>query len=128
MQKIKTFYSGDAQFEVFRTAGQGYQKICQWVGPEDGAPYQAGIAELSRIRIVDYEFTFDDFLFVLEGEVRITQDNETSTLQSGKALFIPKGSVVTIEVPDKLVWTFCAYSGNTHWKDAVSEPLAVEEM
>jgi len=43
-------------------------------------------------------------------------------------LFIPKGSVVTIEVPDRLLWAYTAYSGDSHWKDAASEPKAVEEL
>lgn len=126
--KVRPFRASDTRYETFRQAGSGYQNICQWVGPEDGAPYQAGIAELSRIRITDYVFGFDDFLHVLEGGINIYQNGEKTSLGPGDALYIPKGATVTLEVPDRLLWTYVAHTDDTHWKDSATEPRSVEEM
>jgi len=125
---IRAFRASDARYETFRQAGSGYQNICQWVGPEDGAPYQAGIAELFRIRIADYVFGFDDFLYVLEGGINVYQNGEKTSLVPGDALYIPKGATVTLEVTDRLLWTFVAHAGDTHWKDSATEPSAIEEF
>ncbi len=81
-RKLRTFAAADAVYRAFRSAGAGRQNICQWIGPESGAPYQAGITELSRIRIADYTFTFDDF-FVLEGSITIIQEGARRTLGPG---------------------------------------------
>lgn len=128
MPNIRVFDSRDAAYHPFRTAGAGHQSICEWVGPKDGAPYQAGIATLEHIRIADYVFAFDDFLFVLEGAVIITDESGTVSLTAGQAVFIPKDTRVTLEVPDRLVWTYVAYGASGHWKDSPEIPGAVEEL
>ncbi len=128
MPRIQIFDRRDAVYEPFRTAGAGHQSVCEWVGPKEGAHYQAGIAELEHIRIADYVFAFDDFLFVLEGSVTITDESGPASLTPGQAVFIPKGSRVTLEVPDRLVWTYVAYGASQHWKDSTEPPGAVEEL
>ena len=125
---FRTFAAAEARYDTFRRPGKGRQDICQWLGPQDDAPYQAGIAELSRIRIADYTFAFDDFLFVLEGGITIRQDDRSVDLGPGEALFIPRGATVTLEVPDRLVWTYVAHTGDTDWSSHANEPGAVEEM
>lgn len=128
MPTIKVFDRRDAVFEPFRTVGDGHQSVCEWVGPKDGASYQAGIATLEHIRIADYVFSFDDFLFVLEGSITITDETGPTTLTPGQAVFIPKGTRVTLEVPDRLVWTYVAHGGTLHWKDSPETPGVVEEL
>jgi len=125
---IRSFKTAEATFETFRSTGRGRQDICTWVGPGDGAPYQAGIAELRHIRIADYTFAFDDFLYVLEGGVTITQEGRATTLGPGEAVFIPRGATVTLEIPDRLVWTFVAHADGADWAQLAGEPGAVEEL
>ncbi len=128
MPKIQVFDRRDAVYEPFRSIGAGHQSVCEWVGPKDGAPYQAGIATLEHIRIADYVFAFDDFLFVLEGSVIVTDESGSTTLTPGQAVFIPKGTRVTLDVPDRLVWTYVAYGASRHWSDTPETPGAVEEL
>ena len=128
MPKIQVFDRRDVTYDPFRTAGAGHQSICEWVGPKDGAPYQAGIAKLEHIRIADYVFAFDDFLFVLEGEVIVTDESGSVSLTQGQAVYIPKGTRVTLEVPERLVWTYVAHGASLHWKDSPETPGTVEEL
>ena len=128
MSGIQAFDRRDAVYLPFRNAGDGHQSVCEWVGPSNGGRYQAGIATLEHIRIADYVFAFDDFLFVLEGGITITDENGAKSLTPGQAVFIPEGTKVTMEVPDHLVWTYVAYSDSLHWKDTPQEPGAVEEI
>ena len=128
MPNIQVFDRRDAVYEPFRSAGGGHQSVCEWVGPKDGASYHAGIATLEHIRITDYVFAFDDFLFVLEGAITITDEIGSTTLVPGQAVFIPEGTRVTMDVPDRLVWTYVAYSGSPHWKDTQETPGSVEEI
>ena len=128
MSTIQVFDRRNAVYETFRSAGDGHQSVCEWVGPKDGASYQAGIATLQHIRIADYVFSFDDFLYVLEGAVTITDENGSNTLTPGQAVFIPKGSRVTMEVPDRLVWTYVAFGGSLDWQKTPQSPRAIEEI
>ncbi len=128
MPVIQVFDSRGAVYEAFRSVGEGHQSVCEWVGPEHGASYQAGIATLEHIRIADYVFAFDDFLFVLEGAITITDETGSTTLKPGQAVFIPKGTRATLEVPDRLVWTYVAYGGSSNWKDTPEMPGTVEEI
>ncbi len=128
MPKIQVFDSRAAVYEPFRSVGAGHQSVCEWVGPKDGAHYQAGIATLERIRIADYIFAFDDFLFVLEGAVIVTDETGSASLTPGQAVFIPEGTRVTLDVPDRLVWTYVSYSDSLHWKDTPETPGSVEAL
>ncbi len=128
MSSIQLFDRRDAVYEPFRTAGAGHQSVCEWVGPSNGGRYQAGIAKLEHIRITDYVFAFDDFLYVLEGEIIISDEELSVSLKAGQAVFIPERTKVTMEVPNRLVWTYVAYSDSLHWKDTLNEPATVEEV
>lgn len=128
MTGIKIFCADSAVFETYRSVGAGRQKICEWIGQEDGTPFQAGIAELTRIRLQDYTFAFDDFLFILDGSVKVFEGTQTETLGPGQALFISRGTTVTLEVSDRLLWVYAASITGTHWSEAANEPAALEEM
>ena len=128
MSTFHIFDSRDARYETFRSAGKGFQNVCEWVGPQQGAQYQAGIAELSHIRVADYVFAFDDFLFVLEGSIALTDAEKSETLTPGQAVFIPAGTKVTMDVPERLLWIYVAYSDSIHWKDTPNQPGRVEEI
>ncbi|MEM7425299.1 MAG: cupin domain-containing protein [Pseudomonadota bacterium] len=128
MPKIQVFDRRDAVYDPYRVVGAGHQSVCEWVSSKDGAPYQAGIAQLERIRIADYVFAFDDFLFVLEGAVIVTDESGPVSLAPGQAVFVPKGTRLTLDVPDRLVWTYVAHGASLHWKDSSETPGAVEEL
>jgi ethanolamine utilization protein EutQ (cupin superfamily) len=125
---VAVFRSEDVAFVPFREVDRGHQSLCEWVGVERGAGFVTGIAELARIEIADYRFAFDDFLYVVEGGVEIEQAGETESLRPGDALHIPCGAVVTIRVPTRLVWIYCAQVSGEHWKDHATAPGAVRAM
>ncbi len=127
MTQFQVFKTSEATFEPFRTVGNGYQNVCEWIGQNTNAPYQAGIAELSHICIEDYKFSFHDFLYVLEGEIILTQEQRTETLSVGQAVYIPEGAIVTLDVPNYLLWIYVARSHQGHWKRGISTPGAVVE-
>ncbi len=123
--KVRTFDAQTAGFETFREAGQGVQRVCDWIGAEDGLPCTIGVGELKNIRIADYAFGFSDFLHVIEGAVRITQDGVVHDLAPGQSIFIPKGAVVTMEIADRLVWLYVTTPSN--WDGLTTEPASVSE-
>lgn len=126
---IRTFSRADAVYQTFRSAGPGSrQDVCEWIGPADGAPFQGGIAELTRIRINDYTFGIDDFLYVLEGGITLRQGTAETVLGPGTGVYIPKGATVTLEVPDRLLWIYCAYGAGGHWKDAIAAEPVIEAL
>ena len=127
MKQGLSFFSRDAApYQPLRQVGKGYQACSEWLG--EGYPLRTGIAELAHIRIEDYVHPCDDFLFVLEGEVSISDANTTRTLRPGDAVFIPINTRITIEVPDKLVWIYAAVAPAGDWDSILNEPGALKEV
>ena len=108
MTRPRYFPAEGRRYKTLRAAGPGRQEVADMVGSAEGLPFGGGIAELSRILIGDYEMTVDDFLVVIEGHARIRCDGESFAVGPGDAIFLPRGSIVDFEVPDRLVWSYAA--------------------
>ena len=106
MARLHYFPATGRTFTTLRTAGPGRQAVDDMVGSAESLPFSGGIAELTNILIGDYEMTVDDFLVVIEGHARIRCDGESVTVGPGDAIFLPRGSIVDFEVPDRLVWSY----------------------
>ncbi|MDE0239360.1 MAG: AraC family ligand binding domain-containing protein [bacterium] len=106
MTMLQHFPAEGRTFSTLRAAGPGRQSVVDMVGSAEGLPFSGGIAELTSILIGDYEMTVDDFLVVIEGHARICCDGEKFTIGPGDAIFLPRGSIVDFEVPDRLVWSY----------------------
>ncbi|MCP5082568.1 MAG: cupin domain-containing protein [Alphaproteobacteria bacterium] len=123
--KVRIFDARSAAFDTYRSAGEGEQRVCNWIGAEDGHPCTIGVGELKHIRIADYRFGFSDFLHVIEGEARITQDGVVHDLGPGQSIYIPKGAVVTLEIADRLLWLYVTNPSN--WDGLATDPASVSE-
>lgn len=123
---LSFFSRGAAQYQPLRQVGEGYQACDEWLG--DGHPLRAGIAELSHIKIEDYIHPCDDFLYVIEGEVTISDAKNKRTLRSGDAVFIPLNTRITIEVPERLVWIYASVAPEGDWGSILNEPGALKEV
>ena len=108
MTKPRYFPAEGRTFSTLRVAGLGRQAVVDMVGTAEGLPFGGGVATLSNILIGDYEMTVDDFLVVIEGHARICCDGESFAIGPGDAIFLPRGSIVDFEVPDRLVWSYAA--------------------
>lgn len=129
MSVTKVFPGSAVRYEPIRTHGRGVQRACEHVSPEDGIPFCAGIAELSHIRIADYEFSVDDYLYVLEGAITISDDDKTVTLGPGDAIFIPAGTKVTMEVPERMLWAYASTRPDPRpWSEWLKEAGGVTEL
>ena len=106
MTRLQYFPAEERTYTTLRAAGPGRQAVVDMVGSAEGLPFGGGIAELTNILIGDYEMTVDDFLVVIEGDARIRCDGESFTVGPGDAVFLPRGSIVDFEVPDRLVWSY----------------------
>ncbi len=115
MTRLRYFPAEGRTFAALRTAGPGQQALVDMVGSAEGLPFSGGIAELTNILIGDYEMTVDDFLVVIEGHARIRCDGESFAVGPGDAVFLPSGSIVDFEVPDRLVWSYACSPADSRY-------------
>ena len=124
--RIRRFSRAEAPMTVMRKVGRGFQQYHDWLGPE--APFRAGIAELGHIRVSDYDFPCDDFLYVLEGETIITNADGPFTLRPGEANFIRADKPISREVPERVLWLYASMTDITDWSDVSGAPAVVREV
>ncbi len=115
MTRLQHFPAEGRTFTTLRAAGPGRQAVHDMVGSAESLPFSGGIAELTNILIGDYEMTVDDFLVVIEGHARIRCDGESFTVGPGDAIFLPRGSIVDFEVPDRLVWSYACSPADSRY-------------
>lgn len=126
MPQARTFDAAVAAYSELRTEGDGEQRVCEWITPQDGHRNSISVAELRNIRVADYRFGFSDFLYVTSGSMRIIQDGETHKLTPGQAILIPEGVTVTMEVEGWMRWIYVTDPGN--WRDLMETPGRVEAI
>jgi len=126
MPKVQIFETADAEYTDLRVEGGGSQRVCEWITPATGHHNSIGVAELRNIRIADYRFGFSDFLIVIGGSVTILQDGIAHRLETGQAILIPEGAIVTMDVRDWLRWVYITDPGN--WRELMETPARVETL
>jgi len=126
MSCVEVFETESAKYTELRAAGEGSQRVCEWISPASGHHNAIGVAELRNIKISDYRFGFSDLLYVVAGSVTITEEEQRHLLKPGHAILIRKGAIVTIDVPDWLRWIYVTDPGN--WRDLIDTPAQVEAI
>ena len=63
----------------------------------------------------DWELTYEEIDYVIEGTLTVTIDGTTYTAHAGDVLFVPSGSKVTWGSPDKARVFYATYPAN--WAD-----------
>ncbi len=127
MASFDVFRTSEAEFVKLRATGAGFQRVCEWIGNDSGLPIQAGIAEISRLCIHERTFNFDDFIYVVEGEMLLTEGEETETVTPGDSVHIRAGSTVTMDVPHRLLMLWVAHSPTGDWRDGNEDYIALME-
>lgn len=85
-------------------AGEGKLSLVDIIGRPEIAPFSAGLAEIWKSAPIEFEYDSDCAVcFMLEGEVTLTEDGESTSFRPGDVAFIPRRAGL------KVVWDSPSY-------------------
>ena len=95
--------AGEVRTEPF-DAGDGRLSLVDIIARTEGAPFTAGLAEIWRSAPIEFEYDSDGAVcFMLEGEVTLTEEGESTSFQPGDVAFIPQRAGL------KVLWESSSY-------------------
>lgn len=124
---MKVLMKKDATYEPIRVTGKASQACCEWIGPSKDWAFESGIAELRKIRI-ENTWAVTEYMTVIEGHIRLIKDGVVSDLYPGDSVFMSKGDVVTVEVPDRMLWAYTADVSKARWQETLANEAPFSEL
>jgi len=107
--------AGEIHAEPF-DAGDGKISLVDIIGRPESAPFSGGMAEIWKSAPIEFEYDNDCAVcFMLEGEVTLTEGEESRTFEPGDVVFIPRreGLKVVWESPSYGRFYYVTYP---HWR------------
>ena len=107
--RIKRVGAEDVRLGVFPGAGADKQVgIADVITAADGAPMAAGFMAWSQC-FFPWTLDYDEIDLVLEGELHIRCQGQTTVGKPGDVLFIPKGSAIEFGTPSAVRFFYVTY-------------------
>ena len=114
--RIKRVAAGSMPMGIFDGAGREKRVgIVDVVTAEDGSSMGAGFMAWENC-FFPWTLTYDEVDLVLEGELHIRCNGETTIGKVGDVLFIPKNTSIEFGTPSRVKFFYVAYPAN--WQDA----------
>lgn len=111
---IKVVRGDSVKFDVFDTGNPHANVSYQELISKEESSMSAGFLVIENSKF-DWELTYEEIDYVIEGTLTITIDGKTLTAHAGDVLNIPSGSKVTWGSPDKTKIFYVTYPAN--WAD-----------
>lgn len=96
MSGLKVFKRDKITLERGSTA-DGHVEFQRAVGPETTNSELGGGMEFAEDTSFDWTLTYDEIVFVVEGTLRLTTDDETVEAKAGDIVWIPEGTQLRYE-------------------------------
>ncbi len=91
------------RLEPFAAAGPGKSVgLSDVITKRDGSPMGAGIMSYGRNDSFEWNLTYDEIDYVLEGTLEIRIDGRSVSGTAGDIFYIPKGSRIVFATPDRV--------------------------
>lgn len=113
---LKSVKGSSVKMDVFDTGDPTANVHFQELISKEEAKISAGFLEIDHSSF-DWELTYEEIDYVIEGTLQVTIDGVTYTAKAGDVLFVPKNSKVTWGSPDKAKIFYATYPAN--WADLV---------
>lgn len=109
---IKCVHGQDVRMGLFDGAGPGQQVgIADLITAEDGSSMAAGFMQWENA-FFPWTLNYDEVDLVMEGELHIRCNQETTIAKAGDVIFIPKGSSIEFGTPTHVRFLYVAYPAN----------------
>lgn len=111
---LKVVRGNTVKMDVFDTGNPDATAYYQELVSKDESHISAGFLVIENSQF-DWELTYEEIDYVIEGTLTVTIDGTTYTAHAGDVLFVPSGSKVTWGSPDKARVFYATYPAN--WAD-----------
>lgn len=111
---LKVVRGNSVKFDTFDTGNPDAKVSYQELISKDEASMSAGLLTIDHSKF-DWELTYEEIDYVIEGTLTVTIDGRTLTAYPGDVLYVPSGSKVTWGSPDKAKVFYVTYPAN--WAD-----------
>lgn len=111
---LKVVRGNTVKMDVFDTGDPSATAYFQELVSKDEAHMSAGFLVIDHSEF-QWELTYEEIDYVIEGTLTITIDGKTYTAHAGDVLFVPSGSKVIWGSPDKARVFYATYPAN--WAD-----------
>jgi ethanolamine utilization protein EutQ len=113
---LKVVRGSSVKMDVFDTGDPSVKAYYQELVSKDESHISAGFLVIDHSSF-EWELTYEEIDYVIEGTLTITIDGKTYTAKAGDVLFVPSGSKVIWGSPDKARVFYATYPAN--WADLV---------
>lgn len=114
---LKVVRGNSVKFDVFDTGNPDANVSYQELISKDESSMSAGFLTIDHSKF-DWELTYEEIDYVIEGTVTVTINGKTLTAYPGDVLYVPSGSKVTWGSNDKAKLFYVTYPAN--WADLIS--------
>lgn len=111
---LKVVRGETVKMDVFDTGDPNVKAYYQELVSKEESKMSAGFLVIDHSRF-DWELTYEEIDYVIEGTLTIELDGKTYTAHAGDVLFVPSGSKVVWGSPDKARVFYATYPAN--WAD-----------
>ncbi|QEK11473.1 DUF861 domain-containing protein [Crassaminicella thermophila] len=115
---LKVVRGNSVKFDVFDTGNPDAKVFYQELISKEESDMSAGFFTIDHSKF-DWELTYQEIDYVIEGTLTVTIDGKTLTAYPGDVLYIPAGSKVTWDSSDKAKMFYVTYPAN--WADLISQ-------
>jgi len=108
---LKVVRGNSVKFDAFDTGNPDAKVYYQELVSKDESSMTAGLLTIDHSKF-DWELTYEEIYYVIEGTLTVTIDSKTLTAYPGDVVYAPSGSKVTWGSPDKAKVFYVTYPAN----------------
>ncbi|MDY0083586.1 MAG: cupin domain-containing protein [Ignavibacteriaceae bacterium] len=110
---LKVVKGNSVKLKRFEDAGKDKNvNLLDVITYQDGSPMSAGIMSWKKEDSFQWELTYDEVDYVIEGELEITIDGQVFSGKQGDIFYIPKGSKIIFGTPGYTKIMYVTYPAN----------------
>ncbi|QUH19594.1 cupin domain-containing protein [Alkaliphilus sp. B6464] len=113
---LKVVRGSSVKFDTFDTGNPNAKVSYQELISKEESAMSAGFLTIDNSKF-DWELTYEEIDYVIEGTLTVTIDGKTLTAYPGDVVYVPSGSKVIWGSPDKAKVFYVTYPAN--WADLV---------
>jgi ethanolamine utilization protein EutQ len=120
MSGLKHFKYGEMRFGTTQVGDQ-QTAITRLINAELSSTMGAGIERLEKTRL-EWTVTYDEVLFIREGELSVVSGGKTHRCRAGDIVWIPNGTTLIYDAPEACEYFYALYPVDWAKRQGIEEP------
>ena len=120
MSKVRHFKGSELEYSRTNVDG-AYTMICRAINDQISTSMGAGIETLDSVSI-DWTVTYDEILFIKEGQMLIEAEGQTHHCREGDIVWLPNGTRLVYRAPAKCTYFYALFPVDWAKRQGTVEP------